>query len=52
LEHKREEVANNEDNGVGSWFETGDILAVDNDNMTQADVDSGTQEGRSNGEAN
>lgn len=42
LEHKREEVAKNKDNGVGSWLETGDILAVDDDDMAEADVDGGT----------
>lgn len=51
LQHKREEVAKNEDDGVCSWLETGDILAVDNDDMTEADVDGGTEEGRTNGEA-
>jgi len=52
LEDEGDEVASAEDEGVGPRFEEGEVLAVDNDDAREAEVDSCGKKGRSYGEAN
>lgn len=45
------EVADDESDGVGPRTEAGNVLAVDNDDAGEAEVDGGGKEGGTDGEA-
>lgn len=50
LKHEWEDVAADENDGVGAWFEAGDGFAVDEDDAREAEVDGSGQKAGSYGE--
>ena len=51
LQHEREEVAEDEGEGVGSRLEPREALAIDDDDACETKVDGGAEEGGADGEA-
>lgn len=51
LQDERDEVAADEEEGVGARADARDVLAVDDDDAAEAEVDGGAEEGRADGEA-